>query len=63
LAGPSRRPELRRRFGFTVFAAAERFRYETHTLKAGGKGRFALTAQTDSGQRCKAARFLGWLHG
>jgi len=58
LAGSSQQPELRRRFGFTVFPPAERFRNETHTLKASGKGRFTLTAQTDSRQRCKAARFL-----
>jgi len=58
LAGPSRQPELRRRRGFAVFTAAKRVRYETHTLEASGKGRFTLTAQTDSRQRCKGTRFL-----
>jgi hypothetical protein len=58
LAGVSGQPELRRRRGFTVLTAAKRFRYETHTLEAGGKGRFTLTAQTDTRQRGKGTRFL-----
>jgi hypothetical protein len=58
LAGPSRRPELRRRRRFAVFTAAKRFRYDTRALEAGGKGRLTFTAQADSRQRGKGTRFL-----